>query len=109
MNDADNTQGQALTTEQIAAGNSGPTQHDVRTEDGPARAGQTGYDDNEARFVTDDDDEAPFVAGDDDNAPIVAERTTPLSPTALSRTPAAAWQLAPNRGPACWRRANCRA
>jgi hypothetical protein len=77
MNDADNTQGQALTTEQIAAGNSGPAQHDVRTEDGPARAGQTGYDDSEARFVTDDDDEAPFVAGDDDNAPIVAERAAP--------------------------------
>jgi hypothetical protein len=76
MNDADNIQGQALTTEQIAAGNSGPTQHDVRTEDEPARASQNGYDDNEAPFVTDDDDEAPFVT-DDDNAPLVAEHAAP--------------------------------
>jgi hypothetical protein len=76
MNDADNTQGQALTTEQIAAGNSGPTQHDMRTEDGPARAAQNGYDDNEAPFVTDDDDEAPFVT-DDDDAPLIAEHAAP--------------------------------
>jgi hypothetical protein len=75
MNDADNTQGQALTTEQIAAGNSGPTQHDVRTEDGPARAGQIGYDDNEAPFVTDEDGNAPLVA--EHAAPRVADRTVP--------------------------------
>ena len=74
MNDADNTQGQALTTEQIAAGNSGPTQHDVRTEDEPARASQNGYDDNEAPFVTDDDN-APLVA--EHAAPRAADRTVP--------------------------------
>jgi hypothetical protein len=75
MNDADNTQGQALTTEQIAAGSSGPAQHDVRTEDVPARAGQNGYDDNEPPFVADYDDNAPLVA--EQAAPRVADRTGP--------------------------------
>jgi hypothetical protein len=73
MNDSDNTQGQALTTEQIAAGNSGPAQHDVRTENVPAQAGRNGYDDNEAPFVTDDEDAAPFVTEEYDNAPLVAD------------------------------------
>ena len=77
MNDADNTQGQALTTEQIAAGSSGPTQHDVRTEDVPARAGQNGYDDNAAPFVADDDDNAPLVA--EHAAPRAADRTVPAA------------------------------
>jgi hypothetical protein len=77
MNDADNTQGQALTTEQIAAGSSGPSQHEVRTEDVPARPGQNGYDHDEAPFVTDEYDNAPLVADDDDNAPLAAEYAAP--------------------------------
>ena len=51
MNDADNTQGQGLTTEQIASARPAPTREDVPAvaeDDFPAAAGDHGYDDDNA-------------------------------------------------------------
>ena len=48
MNDADNTQDQGLTTEQIATAGRAPAQEDI-----PAAAGRPGYDDDNAALATD--------------------------------------------------------
>ncbi len=59
MNDADNTQDQGLTTEQIAAAGRAPAQEDI-----PAPPGRPGYDDdNAARLATDN-----AVSGHDDRS-----------------------------------------
>jgi hypothetical protein len=55
MNDADNTQNQGLTTEQIAAAGSGAPQEDI-----PASAGYDRYDDGHGSY--DDDNAAPLDA-----------------------------------------------
>ncbi len=56
MNDADNTQDQGLTTEQIATAGRAPAQEDI-----PAPAGRPGYGDDAAPLATDN-----AVSGHDD-------------------------------------------
>jgi hypothetical protein len=75
MNDADNTQGQGLTTEQIAAASPGPTREDVLTptrEDVPAAAEDDFPASAEDDFPAAAQDDFPAAAGghgyDDDNA-----------------------------------------
>jgi hypothetical protein len=86
MNNADNTQDQGLTTEQIAAAGRAPAQ-----EATPAPAGRP------ATMTT-------------TSPPSPRMMRYPGTTAAVPRTPAmaAASQLTPDRMPACWMTASCR-
>ena len=86
MNDADNTQDQGLTTEQIATAGRAPAQEDIPA---PAAAPAT---------MTTTPPPSPRIM------------RYPGTTTAVRRTPAtaAASQLTPDRMPACWMTASCR-